>query len=832
MDPRGLCLGLILCLSGLCALPAQAQGRYEGVSEAEKLLRRGQELEGDADARKQSRPAESRELYQEALELYREALEEDPGLLDAYVRLGYAHYALGQPQEAADALAPAIARWPQSARLRRVYGTVLFGLKGRRQEAVGHLEAAAAATPDAFDVFFLLGKHHYEAENWPQAARWLRKYLSFAQEDASAHGTMGNIYLRLDKLEPALGEFRLVQSLEPGNLSAQVNIANIRFRQRRYPEAIALFQEVLAKKPDVPEARFNLASAFYEEGRYPEALESWRAFLKLRPGHPGARYMIGLSLIEQESYPEAREVFTALLQDQPEMARAHWRLGLLELRRGQAAQARAHLERACALDPRDAWFFKGLGDALRSSGELELALARHKEARALAPGEPLMVAAMGRDAALLGDLPQAAAWTREALRLDAKNPALRDLHAVILLRLAHQRLAEGAQPGEASLLEVTQELLSLEARPVELWLLRGALALQAQDLELAQQAVEVLRPMAQGLACSPELCLPAQIKRLEGLVWLARGDFARARSSLEALLDPKGATRDPVVAQGLGLALAAQERWAQALPWLVQAWKQGADKERAGRNLGLASLRVAQQQGQQGHWRQALELLEGAEAQRAWLLPQEQVALDLAWSVAHAETNAGPKALASLRAVRARLDDMAPQQRQSLPSDEALALDLRQSWLLYRLGQPDRAAALLERSPDRKGPRARDAEKLLVALYLEQASKQHQAGRLPQARELLRKAQKAHQGRDPVIEHNLAVLEFERKPNKKAGEVFRKYAGRLDAAVFNEAVFLEWSGDMKAAVQRYEQAARRGVQKEVAERRVEARRRVFGQEAP
>lgn len=824
--PRRWICALALCAALPCGATARAQGRYEGTSEAEKLLKQGQQREGDAEARKQRNPAESRALYEDALELYEDALEADPGLLEAYVRLGYAHYALGQPEEAARRLSGAIARWPQSERLRRVYGTVLFGLPGRRAEAVGHLQAAAAATPDAYDVFFLLGKHHYEAEQWAEAARWLRRYLEFAREDASAHGTMGNIYLRLEKYEPALAEFRLVLSLEPGNLSAQVNIANIRFKQRRFEEAARLFDEVLTRQPDLPEARFNLASSLYELGRHADAIAAWEAFLRLRPGHLAARYMIAAAQIERRAPDAARLTLAALVKDAPDMARARWRLGLLELARGQLPAARAQLEEARRLEPENPWFLKGLGDVLRAQGELNEALAVHLEALRLAPREPQVRASLCRDRVALGDLKAAREEIEAALALAPDAPALRALGGAVLLRQAQAALASGdAEGAEAAL----ARLRALGVLAPEAALLEGALALEAGDLERAAAALREAQRLTQGAPCEPARCLPREALRLEGLLALARGDTAGALRALRATLE-QDTTRDPLVANALGRALAQDQQWEQALVWFSLARRLGMAPARVERNLGLASIQVARALGQQERWKQALELLNESEPFRAALRPDEAVALDLVWSVALTETNSGPQALARLRAVERALKELSPQDRARLPSDDALGLGLRQAWLLHRLGQDERVVELLARPEAQRGPRGRDAVRLLAASYVALANKQYKAGRLPQARDWLQKASALSKGRDEIIQHNLAVLEHAQKPGKRSLEVFRALSveGRVPEASFNLAIALDGQGDARGAYEGYVQAQRRGVEPAEAAARAEAKRRVFG----
>ncbi len=817
---------LLLAVVWACAFsasPALAQGRYEGSSSAEQRLRRGQKVEAEAEARKASRPEESRELYEDALALYEEALEEDAGLLDAYVRVGYVYYALGQADKAATRLRAAVQRWPESPKLRRVYGTVLFGLEGRRGEAVTHLNIAAGAFPDAFDVFFLLGKHHYELRQWSPAAKWFRRYLQFRDKDARAHGTLGNIYLRLNKLEPALAQFRLVQSLQPGNLAAQTNIANIRFKQERYKEAATLFEDVLKKKPSLLGARFNLASSYYELARYEDAIKTWQVFLERKPGYPLARYMIAVSQIERGQTDLARRSLQGLIKDQPKHAKAHWRLGLLALAEDAVIDARRWLDQAAKLEPEDPWILKSLGDVMRHQSEADQALRVHSTALKLSPREPLFYAAVSRDHMALGQVSKARGFAGQAFKLKPEDDVLRDLFAVVLLHHGRQALTL-QKPGETRADLVL--LKTIAVRKPEALLLEATLHLSGGDVVEAQAMLTRARPLAKEAGCTTTRCPARDWRRLQAHLYLAA---QQGREALEVLeVDAKGSA-DGQTSLLLGRAYAATEDWAQALVWFSKAKGQGMQSPVLLRNLALSAVHVSAQLGKRRQWRQAQEVLKEAQSLRAHLSRAEAIELDLAMSYVLIERNNASDALGLLRQARKDLRALDAQERARLPADDVLALDLRQAFLLYRLGRDDRAVDLLERTSLRKGTRRKDVTRLLTALYVRSATVQYKAGRAPAAREFLRKAHALTQGRDDIVEHNLAVLEFARKP--ASGKSMKTWAstGRVPESLYNYAIYLdETKKDRREAFNFFLKAEKSGVEAKISRERINIKRRVFG----
>ncbi|MEL6181134.1 MAG: hypothetical protein AAFS10_19415, partial [Myxococcota bacterium] len=97
-------IAITACTVMVAERPALAEGRYQTMSKAETLLEQGRRAEQEAAGLKEGRPDEAEERYEEAVEHYMEALRSDPGLVMAYVRLGYTFYALERPMDAVEVL--------------------------------------------------------------------------------------------------------------------------------------------------------------------------------------------------------------------------------------------------------------------------------------------------------------------------------------------------------------------------------------------------------------------------------------------------------------------------------------------------------------------------------------------------------------------------------------------------------------------------------------------------------------------------------------------------------------------------------------------------------
>ena len=149
MNGLRLVMACLVCAGMLTTAAASAQGRYEGLTEAERLIRDGVKLEEEAVALEDNRPEDAEELYEEALAKYEDAIESDADSVEAYVRLGYALFALKRFDDGAARLEPALKRWPDNIALRRAYATVL--LDEIVKPADGPFDRARPASPPVDD---------------------------------------------------------------------------------------------------------------------------------------------------------------------------------------------------------------------------------------------------------------------------------------------------------------------------------------------------------------------------------------------------------------------------------------------------------------------------------------------------------------------------------------------------------------------------------------------------------------------------------------------------------------------------------------------------------
>jgi protein O-GlcNAc transferase len=233
-----------------------------------------------------------------------------------------------------------------------------------------------------------------------------------------------------------------------------------------------------------PAVRFEDAIASGQRGDTAHADAICVELLDATPSHADAWHLRGLLAFQCSQFERGIEFIRQSLTWNEQQPAAHTNIGnaLLELK--QPAQALAHFEQAVALNPASATALYGRGSALLQLQHFEAALADFD--RALLRDATLVPALHGRSLALqrLGRVEQALNCTQEALRLSPDNVDVLRTHGNLLFEL---RRFEDALTGYNRALQVTPlsvELLNNRGNTLR-ELCRQDAALESFDRALA-----------------------------------------------------------------------------------------------------------------------------------------------------------------------------------------------------------------------------------------------------------------------------------------------------------------------------------------------------------
>ena len=261
--------------------------------------------------------------------------------------------------------------------------------RGEPAIALGHLELALAAQPEATPLHYALGLAYRDLGDDVRA----RSFFDRIPSDSDARLPIAFD----DPLMQQVSDLR--DSTQHHARSGMKAIAQGRFRA-----AVGELEKAVAADPDRADTRYNLAAALLRLGR-------------------------------REA---ARAELDALSERSPEYVQARVLLARMLIAEGSLEAAERHLRRALESDPAAERVHLVLGDVLRQGGRLQEALASYLRARELAP--ELTSARFGAAAVLMrqGSFRQAAEVLEESL---AALPGSRDLELLLarLLAAAPQR---------------------------------------------------------------------------------------------------------------------------------------------------------------------------------------------------------------------------------------------------------------------------------------------------------------------------------------------------------------------------------------------------------
>lgn len=209
---------------------------------------------------------------------------------------------------------------------------------GRPDEAIAHLRAALAESPDHPGALFDLGVLLHARGQAVQAAELFARAAPLAPDDAEIQYNLGTTLLDLGQTDAAVPPLTRAVGLDPAHYRAWYNLGLLLRGLGRDDEALAAFARVTALAPDHAEAMLAQALLAHRAGRWRDAEALFHRALALRPAWPEALYNLGVLLQDSGRLEEAIAAYRATLARVPEDGLAHHNLALALLAQGAFAE--------------------------------------------------------------------------------------------------------------------------------------------------------------------------------------------------------------------------------------------------------------------------------------------------------------------------------------------------------------------------------------------------------------------------------------------------------------------------------------------------------------
>lgn len=433
--------------------------------------------------------------------------------------VGLARAKSGDLDGAIEALTRAAAADPAVADIHFHLGAALW-YRGEPTRAAAELDAALRLNPAMTGAASLRAIAYRDAGDPGSARRWLQRAISLDPKSAAGYLDLGLIFLRMKKLNEALGQFETGLNLPAG---AKARLPDIDLAIRELRTAAAGTGDATARV-----VLGRLLGAAGGEAR--DVAAEFEAAIALRPDYAEAHNYLGLVYTQANDDSKAARAFREAIRLRPDYADAHANLGAL-LTATDAAESVRELERAVALRPGLLKAHYNLAIAYGASPQhgADREIAQLRKLIGLEPDYPQSDFALGKALLRKGSVPEAVVHLERAVQ---REPQFGEAQYQLGLALSRAGRKEEA----AKRMKDGREIIaaSQSDRTAALDLSEGKAALEARRFD---QAAAIFQRMLQG---RPEW--PEAHYRL-GVALTGQGDRVAARTAFARALklDPRHA---------------------------------------------------------------------------------------------------------------------------------------------------------------------------------------------------------------------------------------------------------------------------------------------------
>ncbi len=190
----------------------------------------------------------------------------------------------------------------------------------RREEAIGHLRAAAEAAPDDAAIHHDLGYLHLASGHFSEAARSFRQALAADDNFALAAVRLGVALQALDDVDGALGAYRHAAACAPSRADAPFREGALLELLGRRTAALASFGRAAATRPGTALSLLAAVRLDLAHGRLEPAERGLRALLDVHPAHLEATDTLGELLADTGRLDEAWDCYARVTATSPHYA--------------------------------------------------------------------------------------------------------------------------------------------------------------------------------------------------------------------------------------------------------------------------------------------------------------------------------------------------------------------------------------------------------------------------------------------------------------------------------------------------------------------------------
>ncbi|KAF0682722.1 Aste57867_25173 [Aphanomyces stellatus] len=244
--------------------------------------------------------------------------------------------------------------------------------EGEYQEAFGYYFNSTRTVPTYALPWYGLAQMYFQQGALDKAAVYLEKTLKLFPDNTEVLLFLGHVYMKLTRLPEAIGNFRRVADLDPGNVEALIGTAEILHQSTERHEQLAAISAYVAAErvlknasEPVPDGlHTNLGSLHMRVGQYTDAIACYGLALGLdgsdvvEPPFPPVTednvtvlYNLALAYEKLGEWALSTGIYRSILDVFPWYVDAMLRIAVFERDTGHVADATEWLDKALAAAP-------------------------------------------------------------------------------------------------------------------------------------------------------------------------------------------------------------------------------------------------------------------------------------------------------------------------------------------------------------------------------------------------------------------------------------------------------------------------------------------------
>jgi tetratricopeptide (TPR) repeat protein len=259
-----------------------------------------------------------------------------------------------------------------------------------------------------------------------EALKTYEMFINRFGPEADALFQMAQVYISLGQLDKAMGAFKEMLELDPGNFEIKKSIGDIYLQQDSTDAALLIYNDLAERQPDNLELRAAIAQAYLLRQDYDHAADQFEMVMKKDTLSADDQIRFGqvfVSFLQKDSAvaPYAMKLFEKIRQAHPSDWRPYWFLGAIDNIMKNDSSAYIHFQKVRELaqwNP-DGWI--GVASYYYDKNQFDEAIKVLTEAKKFVPEESRVYLLLGVAYQRKHDDIDAASALEKAVQLNDKS---------------------------------------------------------------------------------------------------------------------------------------------------------------------------------------------------------------------------------------------------------------------------------------------------------------------------------------------------------------------------------------------------------------------------